>query len=830
MSGSHGGLVKYIVGGLWRANEECKGESRATEEGVDTTEGRIVCSYMEIYNEAVKDLLAPAEQQNGVMAQPPLKVREHPSEGAYVANLSYFPVDTYQDVERLLSIGSKARTTKSTKANKRSSRSHAVLTVVFEQNTMRHDHGGCLVAKSTKTARVHLVDLAGSERVKQTGATGATLNEASHINKSLAALGDVIKALAKAGKAQTAPTSSFVPYRNSTLTYLLKESLGGNSVTVMIATVSPSLDHFEETLSTLKYAERAKKMVNHVKMNSSTTQMVPSTHAEIQKLRSEVERLRNEKEEMIRAFTDTPARGLSDWRNQGQIDDIDIQIAEALSCAEEAATPHVHANKRGGQVSERREHSHQDTPAPLQHTARNVAQNVHKMAIGSLPTLPENAPTLVNLNPDPMFTEKIKYPIPSGVATVGSDPSNDVVLASASVAPHHCVVSYEKRTGLLMLANFEGSETYVNGRMIEAVGNDVADGMRLSPNHARRSATSVTLQHGFRLCFGSSGTHVFRLEFVTNEADERRVKADYEFAREEMRLVQNEEIRAGEKADTATDQAHGFEGSRRPPQHYQHHHAQQSHSADDELPQEFEDMFNSMTPPPPSEASSATFDQNNQNFYTHPHNIQNEDIVINSIASKLDNFASQLDELSQDDEKLQNSLKKLASVPISDDRHQHTSHSSPFSVYGYNPASVKALKTTQSRHTPSKTNASHTESELEFLEYERALTDRLSPHSDSTVVLNAEGGEIAVDGNNKEELSESFAIQSRAALESLRREIQAEEEEAERGDEEEEDEFDAAINDVFNSAPEQTPAQAITTQLTATEKKREAARQRLRSR
>jgi hypothetical protein len=159
-------------------------------------------------------------------------------------------------------------------------------------------------------------------------------------------------------------------------------------------------------------------------------------------------------------------------------------------------------------------------------------------------------------------------------------------------------------------------------------------------------------------------------------------------------------------------------------------------------------------------------------------------------------------------------------------------------VYGYNPASIKAVQGGQTapRHTPSKINASHTESEIEFMEYEKALTDRLSPHSDSTVVLDAEGREIAAGGNDKEELSESFAIQSRAALESLRREIQAEQEagadEGGRGEEEEEeeDEFDAVINDVFNSAPEQTPAGAVVSKLNAVEKKREAARQRLRSR
>ncbi|GMH55717.1 hypothetical protein TrRE_jg10047, partial [Triparma retinervis] len=707
--------------------------------------------------------------------------------------------------------------------------SHAVLTVVFEQNTSRRDHGGCLVARSTKTARVHLVDLAGSERVKQTGATGATLNEASHINKSLAALGDVIKALAKAGKAQAGP-NTFVPYRNSTLTYLLKESLGGNSVTVMIATVSPSLEHFEETFSTLKYAERAKKMVNHVRMNSSTTEMGPNTHAEIQKLRSEVERLKNEKEEMMRALIDTPARNLTRDSSVG------IQIASALSLASSAAAPYAYPlNTAGGPGGPAVPEppgpyaTNQDTVAPP--PPGPPAQEPRLPPAPAAPRdLPSNVPTLVNLNPDPMFTEKIRYPIHSGVATLGSSQSNDVVLSSSSVAPHHCVVSYESLTGLLVVSNFSGSETYVNGRRIGGEGDEIEDGMRGEGGEERRKARSVTIQHGFRICFGEKGTHVFRLEFITNEADERRIKADYEFAMEEMRLVHNEEIRAGESSSVA---AAGRVPQRRP---RAHHH---SPSADDELPEEFEDMFNSMTPPPPSEASSATFDQNNQNLYTHPHNIQNEDVVINSIASKLDNFASQLDELSQDDEKLENSLKKLSRAPPSGARrHQHTDHSSPFSVYGYNPASIKAVQGGQTapRHTPSKINASHTESEIEFMEYEKALTDRLSPHSDSTVVLDAEGREIAAGGNDKEELSESFAIQSRAALESLRREIQAEQEagadEGGRGEEEEEeeDEFDAVINDVFNSAPEQTPAGAVVSKLNAVEKKREAARQRLRSR
>jgi len=603
----------------------------------------------------------------------------------------------------------------------------------------------------------------------------------SHINKSLAALGDVIKALAKSSRLSTAP-SSFVPYRNSTLTYLLKESLGGNSVTVMIATVSPSLDHFDETFSTLKYAERAKRMVNHVKMNSETIE-VGSTHAEIQKLREEVQRLRSEKEEMMRALTDTPARTLQQ-HNQSQIDNIESQITEAVSAASEMATSHAQFRPAIRQ--------HHDTPAPVP-CSSNTVTKINQ----SVPTLPENIPTLVNLNPDPMFSEKIKYPIPSGVATIGSNASNDVVLRSASVAPHHCVVSYEKRTGLLMLANFEGNETYVNGKRIEATGSNIADGMRISPTLRARNTTTVTLQHGFRLCFGSSGTHVFRLEFVTSESDEKRVKADYEFAREEMRMVKKEEFRSSQHHNELQRGDQSL--------------ARNQLSPDDQLPEEFEDMFNSMTPPPHSDASSATVD-NNQILYTHPHNIQNEDVVINSIASKLDTFASQLDALTEDDQNLQNSMMKLSKSQSSNARHQNSDHASPFSVCGYNPAVIEAV------HATSNNNVSHTESEMEFLEYEKFLEARLSPHSDntarseSTVVLNAEGrGAEATD-----ELSESFAMKSRAALESLKREI-------------EEDEFDKAIDDVFNSAPTPPPIEKPV-RVTETETKREAAKLRLRNR
>ena len=168
-----------------------------------------------------------------------------------------------------------------------------------------------VLSVTKKTSRLHLVDLAGSERVKHTGASGETLNEASYINKSLAALGDVIKSLAtrslRTDKGKH--LRGFVPYRNSPLTYLLKDSLGGNSVTVMIATISPDVDHFDETLSTLNYASRAMRMVNFVTKNCKTETVGLGGGGEVMRLKEEVERLKVEKEDIIRAMIGKEAIG-----------------------------------------------------------------------------------------------------------------------------------------------------------------------------------------------------------------------------------------------------------------------------------------------------------------------------------------------------------------------------------------------------------------------------------------------------------------------------------------------------------------------------------------
>ncbi|TPX78323.1 hypothetical protein CcCBS67573_g00401 [Chytriomyces confervae] len=294
----------------------------------------ISVSYMEIYNEKVRDLLNSASKSN-------LRVREHPTLGPYVEDLSRLVVTSYGQIEKLMELGNKARTVASTNMNETSSRSHAVFTVHLTQTITRafppvspsqpNSVSPIKVAPSKveRISRICLVDLAGSERADSTGATGTRLKEGANINKSLTTLGKVISALAEASEVQAVTAASlvspmgssyssdvggfegasirsvskrtslknvksglerssgiFVPYRDSILTWLLKDCLGGNSKTVMLAAISPANTSQDETLSTLRYAERAKKIINRAVVNEDETGKV------VRLLQEEVERLK----------------------------------------------------------------------------------------------------------------------------------------------------------------------------------------------------------------------------------------------------------------------------------------------------------------------------------------------------------------------------------------------------------------------------------------------------------------------------------------------------------------------------------------------------------
>lgn len=251
----HPGLIPRTCQDLYERIEAAQNETPNISYGVRV-------SYFEVYNEHVRDLLVPV-----IPNQPPyyLKIRESPTEGPYVKDLTEVPVRSIDEILRYMKMGDNSRTTASTKMNDTSSRSHAVFTIMLKQ--IHHDME--TDETTERSSRIRLVDLAGSERAKATEATGQRLREGSNINKSLTTLGRVIAALAdpKAGRGGKAGRGKdmVVPYRDSILTWLLKDSLGGNSKTAMIACIAPS--DYDETLSTLRYADQAKRIRTRAVVN-----------------------------------------------------------------------------------------------------------------------------------------------------------------------------------------------------------------------------------------------------------------------------------------------------------------------------------------------------------------------------------------------------------------------------------------------------------------------------------------------------------------------------------------------------------------------------------
>ena len=306
--------------------------------------------------------------------------------------------------------------------NAESSRSHAVFTVLLTQETSKGD------LKGEKVSRLSLVDLAGSERASKTGAAGSRLKEGSNINKSLTTLGLVISALAS-GK------SKFVPYRDSVLTWLLKDSLGGNSKTAMIATISPAADNYEETLSTLRYADRAKKIVNKAVVNED-----PNTKV-IRELKEEVEKLKR----MLLSQGLSPSVEQPPETAKEQLAETEKLLSEHQKTWQEKVTD-------SEQITRTRQDKLESMGISL--TSRGIkfeGKNAY----------------LVNLNPDPALSEMLVYHLPdSGEALVGSGETCYIKLLSYGIEPEHSRIIV-KDDGI-SLTPFPGCPCHVNGERIDA--------------------------------------------------------------------------------------------------------------------------------------------------------------------------------------------------------------------------------------------------------------------------------------------------------------------------------------------------------------------------
>ncbi|XP_017282022.1 kinesin-like protein KIF13A isoform X3 [Kryptolebias marmoratus] len=408
---------------------------------------KVEVSYMEIYNEKVRDLLDPKGSRQS------LKVREHKVLGPYVDGLSQLAVTNFEDIEVLMSEGNKSRTVAATNMNEESSRSHAVFNIIVTQTLYDLQSGN----SGEKVSKMSLVDLAGSERVSKTGAAGERLKEGSNINKSLTTLGCVISALAdqSAGKGK----AKFVPYRDSVLTWLLKDNLGGNSKTAMIATVSPAADNYEETLSTLRYADRAKRIVNHAVVNEDPNARI------IRELREEVEKLKVQ----LSQAESMKAPELKEKLQESEklIQEMTVTWEEKLRKTEEIAA------ERQKQLE-----------------SMGISLETSGIKVG------EDKCFLVNLNADPALNELLVYYLKEHTR-VGADTSQDIQLFGIGIQPEHCVLELCP-DGDVTLMPFGNARTCVNGTTADSL---------------------VHLWHGDRILWGNN--HFFRINLPKRKRRDR---------------------------------------------------------------------------------------------------------------------------------------------------------------------------------------------------------------------------------------------------------------------------------------------------------------------
>ncbi|XP_066412407.1 kinesin-like protein KIF1A isoform X14 [Molothrus aeneus] len=486
--------------------------SRINDTTNDNMSYSVEVSYMEIYCERVRDLLNPKNKGN-------LRVREHPLMGPYVEDLSKLAVTSYNDIQDLMDSGNKARTVAATNMNETSSRSHAVFNIIFTQK--RHDAETDITTE--KVSKISLVDLAGSERADSTGAKGTRLKEGANINKSLTTLGKVISALAEMdsgpNKNKKKKKTDFIPYRDSVLTWLLRENLGGNSRTAMVAALSPADINYDETLSTLRYADRAKQIRCNAVINEDPNNKL------IRELKDEVARLRD----LLYAqglgdIIDThPAAGGSKLTNaiagispSSSLSALSSRAASVASLherimfapgSEEAIERLKETEKIIAELNETWEEKLRRTEAIRMEREALLAEMGVAMREdgGTLGVFsPKKTPHLVNLNEDPLMSECLLYYIKDGITRVGREDAEkrqDIVLSGHFIKEEHCLFRSDTKSGgevIVTLEPCEGADTYVNGKKV--------------------TEPSI-LRSGNRIIMGKS--HVFRFNHPEQARQER---------------------------------------------------------------------------------------------------------------------------------------------------------------------------------------------------------------------------------------------------------------------------------------------------------------------
>ena len=447
-------------------------------------------SMLEIYNEKVQDLLIKPDKR------PPsgLKIRESKILGIFVDGLSKHPVTSYEQISNKMDEGYNNRTIGSTLMNATSSRAHTIVTIEFRQITM------VAKKKSEKLSMINLVDLAGSERSGSTGATGDRLKEGCNINKSLLILGNVINCLAD--KAIGKNKNMLPPYRDSALTRILQNALGGNSKTVMICALSPASINYEETLSTLRYADRAKKIQNKAVINESE-------HDKMVRL------LKEENVNLKKMIEDLNKKLMGQG---GSVGEEDRQAFLELKEQYEAN------QKVMGDMQKTFEEKLEEAK---KHESENIGSRVDK-------TLPH----LLVLNEDPQLSHKLRYSLnelPVYVGRKHGNPPPQIVLSGIGIKPNHAVFLKEGDNILLVQRDKEARKyIFINGKNIPEQGQ--------------------IINHKDRIIFGTNSIFIYMKtsngnDFYDIDWESAQMELQKEMDLENQRQIEENEKKKKEEMD-----------------------------------------------------------------------------------------------------------------------------------------------------------------------------------------------------------------------------------------------------------------------------------------
>ncbi|XP_065403905.1 stAR-related lipid transfer protein 9 isoform X10 [Macaca fascicularis] len=439
------GLTPRICEGLFIREKDCASLPSSC---------RIKVSFLEIYNERVRDLL----KQSGQKKPYTLRVREHPEMGPYVQGLSQHVVTNYKQVIQLLEEGIANRITAATHVHEASSRSHAIFTIHYTQAILENN------LPSEMASKINLVDLAGSERADPSYCKDR-ITEGANINKSLVTLGIVISTLAQNSQVFSSCQSlnssvsnggdsgilsspsgtssggapsrrqSYIPYRDSVLTWLLKDSLGGNSKTIMVATVSPAHTSYSETMSTLRYASSAKNIINKPRVNEDANVKL------IRELREEIERLKA----LLLSF---------ELRNFGSLNDEKDENLKELVLQNELKID---------QLTKDWTQKWNDWQALMEHYSVDINRRRAGVVIDS------SLPHLMALEDDVLSTGVVLYHLKEGTTKIGridSDQEQDIVLQGQWIERDHCTIT--SACGVVVLRPARGARCTVNGREVTA--------------------------------------------------------------------------------------------------------------------------------------------------------------------------------------------------------------------------------------------------------------------------------------------------------------------------------------------------------------------------